>query len=164
MVTALDVPNYREDEDQVYGSGNPFLNCPSRESPLDQAMEMMQVLGSRRSPSVYKVTNSQGRVVNLCLFKTSYRLGEDVVGTLDFSEAVVSCMQVVVGPNEIFSENSDHCHSTALLEQNYERNEKFKRYERQFSVWFPRNKPRLHSKKASYSLCLLPINYLPIMP
>jgi len=93
---ALDVPNYREDEDQVYGSGNPFLNCPSRESPLDQAMEMMQVLGSRRSPSVYKVTNSQGRVVNLCLFKTSYRLGEDVVGTLDFSEAVVSCMQYSV--------------------------------------------------------------------
>ena len=53
-----------------------------------------QLLSSRRSPSVYKVTNSQGKVVSLCLFKSSYRLGEDIIGTLDFSDGVVSCMQV----------------------------------------------------------------------
>ena len=39
---------------------------------------MIQVLSSRRSPSVYKVTNSLGKVVNLCLFKTSYRLGDSL--------------------------------------------------------------------------------------
>ena len=58
----------------------------------------IQLLSSRRSPSVYKVTNSQGKVVSLCLFKTNYRLGEDIIGTLDFTDGVVSCMQVPQQP------------------------------------------------------------------
>ena len=55
---------------------------------------MSQQLTSRRSPSVFKVTNSKGKVVNLCLFKTGFRLGEDIIGTLDFGDSKVSCMQV----------------------------------------------------------------------
>lgn len=54
----------------------------------------VQLLSSRRSPSIYRVTNSKGKVVALCLFKSSYKLGEDIIGTLDFSDAVVPCMQV----------------------------------------------------------------------
>ena len=92
-LSALDVPTYN-DEEEPTRIMNPFLNSSPRNSQLDQAVEVMQVLGSRRSPSVYKVTNSLGKVVSLCLFKTSYRLGEDIVGTLDFTDAVVSCMQV----------------------------------------------------------------------
>jgi hypothetical protein len=41
------------------------------------------------------VTNSKGKVVSLCLFKNGYRLGEDIVGTLDFGDSKVSCMQVL---------------------------------------------------------------------
>jgi hypothetical protein len=41
------------------------------------------------------VTNSRGKVVSLCLFKTGYRLGEDIVGTLDFGDSQVSCTQVI---------------------------------------------------------------------
>lgn len=37
-----------------------------------------KLLSSRRSPNVYKVTNSHGKVVSLCLFKTNYRLGEGI--------------------------------------------------------------------------------------
>lgn len=35
-------------------------------------------------------------MVRFCLFKNSYKLGEDIVGTFDFSNATVSCTQVSV--------------------------------------------------------------------
>ena len=34
--------------------------------------------------------------MRFCLFKNSYKLGEDIVGTFDFSNATVSCTQVSV--------------------------------------------------------------------
>lgn len=34
--------------------------------------------------------------MRFCLFKNSYKLGEDIVGTFDFSNATVSCAQVSV--------------------------------------------------------------------
>jgi len=90
----LGLPIYQDEEDVAVR--NPFLKSSPKDSQLDQALEAMQLLSSRRSPSVYKVTNSQGKVVSLCLFKSSYRLGEDIIGTLDFSDGVVSCMQYSV--------------------------------------------------------------------
>jgi len=90
----LGLPIYHDEEDMVVR--NPFLKSSPRDSQFDQALEAMQLLSSRRSPSVYKVTNSQGKVVSLCLFKTNYRLGEDIIGTLDFTDGVVSCMQYSV--------------------------------------------------------------------
>lgn len=57
---------------------------------------MFQNLTARRSPNFYNVTNGRGRVVRFCLFKNSYKLGEDIVGTFDFSNATVSCAQVSV--------------------------------------------------------------------
>lgn len=51
---------------------------------------------ARRSPNFYNITNGRGRVVRFCLFKNSYKLGEDIVGTFDFSNATVSCAQVSV--------------------------------------------------------------------
>lgn len=112
----MGTPNFCDDDET--GIMNPFSSSTPQDSQLDHALEFMQVitehplnkskhtvsdmplliyikaLNSRRSPSVYKVTNGQGKVVSLCLFKNSYRLGEDIVGTLDFTDAVVSCMQV----------------------------------------------------------------------
>lgn len=51
-------------------------------------------MGSKKMPNIYKITNSRGRVVNLSLFKTSFRLGDDIIGILDFSDSVVQCVQV----------------------------------------------------------------------
>ncbi|EFX88834.1 hypothetical protein DAPPUDRAFT_221054 [Daphnia pulex] len=84
------------DEQEIVVS-NPFLKTNiSMNSELDDPLESMQLLTSRRSPSIYKVTNSKGKVVSLCLFKNGYRLGEDIVGTLDFGDSKVSCMQYSV--------------------------------------------------------------------
>lgn len=57
---------------------------------------IFQNLTARRSPNFYNVTNGRGRVVRFCLFKNSYKIGEDIVGTFDFSNATVSCVQVSV--------------------------------------------------------------------
>ena len=42
----------------------------------------------------YNVTNSRGRVCRFCLFKQAYRIGDDIVGTCDFSQATIPCVQV----------------------------------------------------------------------
>jgi hypothetical protein len=59
-----------------------------------QKLNLLQALTAKRSPNFYNITKSQGRVVRFCLFKHAYKLGEDIVGTFDFSEATVPCVQV----------------------------------------------------------------------
>jgi hypothetical protein len=59
-----------------------------------QMCYFLQTLTAKRSPNFYNITKSQGRVVRFCLFKQTYKLGEDIVGTFDFSEATVPCVQV----------------------------------------------------------------------
>ncbi|XP_053989101.1 RAB6A-GEF complex partner protein 2 isoform X2 [Hylaeus anthracinus] len=75
---------------------NPFMETQHRDTPLDVALQTLQNLTARRSPNFYNITNGRGRVVRFCLFKNSYKLGEDIVGTFDFSNATVSCAQVSV--------------------------------------------------------------------
>lgn len=54
----------------------------------------LQNLTARRSPNSYMITNTRGKVGRFCLFKSAYKLGEDIVGTFDFSVGTVTCMQV----------------------------------------------------------------------
>lgn len=42
------------------------------------------------------ISNTRGKVGRFCLFKSTYKLGEDIVGTFDFSIATVRCIQVSV--------------------------------------------------------------------
>lgn len=42
------------------------------------------------------ISNTWGKVARFCLFKPAYKLGEDIIGTFDFTVATVSCMQVSV--------------------------------------------------------------------
>lgn len=42
------------------------------------------------------ITNKRGKVARFCLFKPAYKLGEDIIGTFDFTVATVQCMQVSV--------------------------------------------------------------------
>jgi hypothetical protein len=65
--------------------------------PEEQRHQMcyfLQTLTAKRSPNFYNITKSQGKVVRFCLFKQTYKLGEDIVGTFDFSDATVPCVQV----------------------------------------------------------------------
>lgn len=42
------------------------------------------------------ISNIWGKVARFCLFKPAYKLGEDIIGTFDFTVATVKCVQVSV--------------------------------------------------------------------
>lgn len=56
---------------------------------------LLQNITAKRSPNFYNITNSGGKVARFCLFKQAYRLGEDIVGTFDFEQTDVSCIEVL---------------------------------------------------------------------
>lgn len=43
---------------------------------------------------MFNITNVRGKVAKFCIFKTVYRLGEDIIGTFTFSEGDIPCLQV----------------------------------------------------------------------
>ncbi|XP_046991942.1 RAB6A-GEF complex partner protein 2 isoform X2 [Schistocerca americana] len=75
---------------------NPFLETQRRDTPLTLAMQVLQNVTARRSPNFYNITNAKGKVVRFCLFKQAYKLGEDIVGTFDFTDSTVPCVQFSV--------------------------------------------------------------------
>ncbi|CAG9760219.1 unnamed protein product [Ceutorhynchus assimilis] len=75
---------------------NPFLEIRQKEKPLDLALESLQNITARRNPNFYMISNMWGKVARFCLFKPAYKLGEDIIGTFDFTVATVKCMQVSV--------------------------------------------------------------------
>jgi len=51
----------------------------------------------RKKATYYNITGADGkRVGKLCLFKSSYKLGEDILGLFNFSEVDISCLQYAV--------------------------------------------------------------------
>ncbi|CAK1550469.1 unnamed protein product [Leptosia nina] len=87
---------------------NPFSEERKVETPLTMALQVLQNLTARRSPNSYMITNTRGKVGRFCLFKSAYKLGEDIVGTFDFSVGTVVCMQVSVSlqPEEIIKKKT----------------------------------------------------------
>lgn len=75
---------------------NPFLEKRKSESKLEIALNHLQNITARRRPNFYLISNKRGKVGRFCLFKPAYKLGEDIVGTLDFSCRTVRCIQVSV--------------------------------------------------------------------
>ncbi|XP_062828749.1 RAB6A-GEF complex partner protein 2 isoform X2 [Anolis carolinensis] len=80
---------------------NPFLEeeegAAKKDSRLaDLATELLMAATSRRSLHLYNISNSRGKVGTFCIFKTVYKIGEDVVGTFNFSEGDVPCLQYLV--------------------------------------------------------------------
>lgn len=76
---------------------NPFLESDRKViSKIEIALENLQNITARRRPNFYVITNRRGKVGRFCLFKPSYKLGEDVVGTLDFTCRTVRCVQLSV--------------------------------------------------------------------
>lgn len=76
---------------------NPFV-CSSRTEidSLTTALDALQILTSRSHQNVYNISNNRGRVCRLTLFKTNFRLGEDVLGLIDFDHTDVPCIQFTV--------------------------------------------------------------------
>lgn len=76
---------------------NPFLeNDRKVVSKVEIAMENLQNITARRRPNFYVITNRRGKVGRFCLFKPCYKLGEDIIGTLDFSCRTIRCVQLSV--------------------------------------------------------------------
>ena len=75
---------------------NPFLDDRKVISRVEIALENLQNHTARRRPNFYVITNRRGKVGRFCLFKPFYKLGEDIVGTLDFSCRTVRCVQLSV--------------------------------------------------------------------
>lgn len=76
---------------------NPFLeNDRKVVSKIELALENLQNITARRRPNFYVITNRRGKVGRFCLFKPCYKLGEDIVGTLDFNCRTVRCVQLSV--------------------------------------------------------------------
>lgn len=76
---------------------NPFLeNDRKVVSKVEIALENLQNITARRRPNFYVITNRRGKVGRFCLFKPCYKLGEDIIGTLDFSCRTIRCVQLSV--------------------------------------------------------------------
>lgn len=43
---------------------------------------------------VYNIVSDRGTVGKFCLFKSAYRIGEEIVGSFDFSDSVIVCQKV----------------------------------------------------------------------
>lgn len=86
---------------------NPFLHTPQRDTPRHTALQIIQNVSTRKNLSQYNITNTRGKVVRFCIYKTSFRLGEDIVATFDFSMAEVPCVQysVTLQSEEIIDES-----------------------------------------------------------
>jgi len=87
-------PGEREDR---LGPSSPFLEEEGvGDSPADLIMQAVQDITSKRRASYFNIANSRGKVCKFCLYKRSYRLGEDIVGTFDFTAGSVQCVQYSV--------------------------------------------------------------------
>ncbi|XP_072849207.2 RAB6A-GEF complex partner protein 2 [Pogona vitticeps] len=88
-------------QDEAVAPSNPFLEDEDggrkKDSRLaDFATELLMAATSRRSLHLYNISNSGGKVGSFCIFKTVYKIGEDVIGTFNFSEGDVPCLQYLV--------------------------------------------------------------------
>uniref|UniRef100_A0A3Q2XV12 GP1 homolog, RAB6A GEF complex partner 1 n=1 Tax=Hippocampus comes TaxID=109280 RepID=A0A3Q2XV12_HIPCM len=88
-------------QDEEVSPSNPFLEEEEEASrrdarPLERALDMLMVSTSRRCPHMFNITNVRGKVAKFCIFKTMYRLGEDIIGTFNFSEGDIPCLQYSV--------------------------------------------------------------------
>ncbi|XP_048406220.1 RAB6A-GEF complex partner protein 2 isoform X3 [Stegostoma tigrinum] len=92
--------DYQFPPDDAVAPTNPFLdedeNVKKDTRLVDLATEMLMTSTSRRSLHLYNITNVRGKVGKFCIFKTIYKIGEDVVGTFDFSEGDIPCLQFSV--------------------------------------------------------------------
>ncbi|XP_060119511.1 RAB6A-GEF complex partner protein 2 [Heteronotia binoei] len=92
--------DYQLPQDEAMAPSNPFLEDEEgakKDSRLaDLATELLMAATSRRSLHLYNISNSRGKVVAFCIFKTVYKIGEEVVGTFNFSAGDIPCLQYSV--------------------------------------------------------------------
>lgn len=97
MIKVEEIPALCNETSDELSPTNPFLeNRKNLETKLELALHHLQNITARRRPSFFMISNKRGRVGRFCLFKQNFKLGEDIVGTLDFICRTVRCVQVSV--------------------------------------------------------------------
>lgn len=97
MIKVEELPALCNETSDELSPSNPFLEKHKNlETKLELALANLQNITARRRPSFFMISNKRGRVGRFCLFKQNFKLGEDIVGTLDFSCRTVRCVQVSV--------------------------------------------------------------------
>lgn len=84
---------HRKDSIMSSQSSN-FSPYDTNETVLDLSLHRLDCLTAKRCPQSYFITNQLGKVAKFCMLKSTYKLGEDIVGMFYFNEAVVPCVQV----------------------------------------------------------------------
>lgn len=78
-------------------SSNPFLNGNIKtRSLLDVAVEKLTTITCKKSQYIYNVVNKNGLVGCFILFKSAYRIGDEILGIFDFRECKVKCTKLIV--------------------------------------------------------------------
>lgn len=83
------------DADEVTPT-NPFLQQQKENSVLDIALQILATVTARKAPHSYNITNARGKVAKCIMFKQAYKLGEDIIGIMDFADGTVPCVQYSV--------------------------------------------------------------------
>ncbi|XP_013100480.1 RAB6A-GEF complex partner protein 2 isoform X2 [Stomoxys calcitrans] len=89
-----ELPITEETNDELAPT-NPFLE-KKEISELEISWHHLKNVTARRAPKFYRISNKRGYVGRFCLFKPAYKLGEDIVGSLDFANCKVRCVQFSV--------------------------------------------------------------------
>jgi len=101
------IPNMVKEEEKL-GPSNPFLEETVCKDPLvDVIMQTVQEVTSRRNASFFVIANSRGKVCKFCLYKKNFRLGEDIIGTFDFTVGEVDCVQYSVSLQSVETVNKE---------------------------------------------------------
>ncbi|XP_054989598.1 RAB6A-GEF complex partner protein 2 isoform X1 [Sorex araneus] len=87
-------------QDESVAPSSPFLEeeeSGKKDSWLmELAGERLMATTSCRSLHLYNISDGRGKVGTFGIFKSVYRLGEDVIGTLNLGEGTVACLQFSV--------------------------------------------------------------------
>lgn len=89
---------------------NPFLD-ETRMLPLSRiALENLQNITATRKPNNYLLKNARGIIGRFCVYRNGFKLGDEIVGTFDFSCGTVPCIQYICtlqSEETLKPENSD---------------------------------------------------------
>uniref|UniRef100_A0A182Q0S6 RAB6A-GEF complex partner protein 2 n=1 Tax=Anopheles farauti TaxID=69004 RepID=A0A182Q0S6_9DIPT len=85
-----------DESNEDLAPNNPFLEKKRPPSRIEYALHYLRGVTARRRPNFFMINNKWGKVGRFCLFKAAYKLGEDIVATIDFSCGTVRCVQLSV--------------------------------------------------------------------
>ncbi|XP_050069997.1 RAB6A-GEF complex partner protein 2 [Anopheles maculipalpis] len=85
-----------DESNEDLAPNNPFLEKKRPPSRIEYALHYLRGVTARRRPNFFMINNKWGKVGRFCLFKAAYKLGEDIVATIDFSCGTIKCVQLSV--------------------------------------------------------------------